>query len=911
MITLCGYLNSSVQWDIKKEPCSWNGVKCNPTNSSVLEISLSGLSLSSSDFLPFVCKIESLQVLDVSNNRLSNIPHEFMVDCGKVDGLQRLNFSKNRLVGSLPSFGSFVGLEFLDLSFNELAGKIDSEFQGLNGLKSLNLSFNMFNGPVPTQLGKSKALKELVLSMNHFQGTIPDEFMGYGNLTLVDLSQNNLSGSIPSRIGDLSMLEVLILSHNNLNGEIPVSLSTITSLSRFAANLNRFSGTLPSNLTKYLKNLDLSYNSLAGSIPPDLLSPSNLQTVDLSNNSLDGSIPSSISPRLVRLRLGSNSLDGQVPSAKLSTLKELTYLELDNNNLSGSIPLELGSCTSLALLNLAQNHLTGPLPAELGNLSHLQVLKLQLNSISGEIPTPITQLQQLSVLNISWNSLNGQIPSSISSLQKLISMNLQGNKLNGSIPNTIGTMNTLLELQLGQNQLSGYIPKMPPNLQISLNLSNNLFGGPIPKTLAGLSGLEVLDLSNNNFSGEIPDFLTQLGSLTQLLLSNNSLSGVVPKFGSWVLVDTSGNKNLRNATMPTTLSKSGKQTSVAVIVLVVAASVFAVGAISIFAILFLRRYGRVNDEPLQPLEDLPLPQVLEGNLLTSNGIHRSNIDFDKAMESVADPANVVLKTRFSTYYKAIMPTGSIYFVKKLNWSDKIFQLGSHDKFGTELEVFGKLSNSNVMTPLAYVLSVDNAYLFYEYSSKGSLFDVLHNSSGSDLDWASRYSIAVGVAQGLTFLHGNVAGTILLLDLSSRNIFLKSLKEPQVGDIELYKVIDLSKSTGSISTVAGTVGYIPPEYAYTMRVTTAGNVYSFGVILLELLTGKPAVSEGIELAKWVLSHSVQEDKWEKMLDFSISRTSVAARNQMLAVLKVALGCVSVSPEARPKMKSVLRMILNAR
>lgn len=102
-----------------------------------------------------------------------------------------------------------------------------------------------------------------------------------------------------------------------------------------------------------------------------------------------------------------------------------------------------------------------------------------------------------------------------------------------------------------------------------------------------------------------------------------------------------------------------------------------------------------------------------------------------------------------------------------------------------------------------------------------------------------------------------------------------------------------------------------EYAYTMRVTMAANVYSFGVILLELLSGKPAVCEGTELAKWVVSKSAQQDKWDQILDFRVSKTSLAVKSQMLAILRVALTCVSVSPEARPKMKSVLRMLLNAR
>ncbi|KAK1572229.1 hypothetical protein Q3G72_029374 [Acer saccharum] len=913
MITLSQLLNkTNSSWNAITEPnpCNWDGVQC--TGSSITHLNLSGFGLSSSDFLPVVCNISSLQALDVSNNQLSSIPDDFIRTCGGINGFKLLNFSRNRLVGSLPTIHGFVGLEFLDFSYNNLSGEIGLDFDELVSLKSLNLSRNRFNGSIPTNLGKSKALEQLEFSVNEFQGVIPDQIADFGNLTLIDLSANKLSGSIPDRIGELSKLQVLILSANNLNGGIPTNLLKIATLSRFAANQNNFNGSIPGGLTRSLKNLDVSYNKLTGLIPPELLSLPNLQTVDMSYNKLAGPIPKNISSSLVRLRLGSNLLSGEIPSSTCATPGQLTYLELENNSFTGIIPQQLGSCQSLTLLNLAQNHLTGSVPGQLGNLNHLQVMKLQLNKLSGEIPIQFMQLQVLSALNISRNFLTGPIPSSISNLIKLTNLNLQGNNLSGPIPNSIGNLDYLIELQLGENRLSGTIPMMPARLQIALNLSSNLFEGSIPD-ISRLSGLEVLDLSNNKFSGEIPDFLIQMTSLTQLILSNNQLSGNVPKFNSHVSVDISGNPNLRNETAPNiSPGQANRKRSVAVpIVIALAAALFTIGVVTVVALSISRRFYRVNDEQLQLGGDLPPPQVIHGNLLTANAIHRSSICFTKAMEAVADPMNIALKTRFSTYYKAIMPSGVSYFIKKLNWSDKIFQLGSHDKFEQELEVLGKLNNSNVMTPLAYVLTTDSAYLFYEYAPKGTLFDVLHGSLENALDWPSRYSIAVGVAQGLAFLHGYTSSPILLLDLSCKNILLKSTKEPQVGDIELCKVIDPSKSTGSLSTVAGSVGYIPPEYAYTMRVTMAGNVYSLGVVLLELLTGKPAVSEGTELAKWVLRYSAQRDKWDHILDYSVSRTSLTVKSQMLAVLKVAMACVNVSPESRPKMKSVLRMLLNAR
>jgi Leucine-rich repeat (LRR) protein len=894
-------------WNVSRntDPCSWDGVFCSPSNLSVTHLSLSSISLNTSDFLPVFCQIESLESLNISNNHLGSIPDEFFSACS---GLKALNFSRNLLIGSLPNFTGFLDLEHLDFSHNSLRGNVDFQIGGLSSLKSLNLENNKFNGPVPRTLGNSTLLEELSLSGNNFTGQIPQELVNCVNLTLVDFSDNRLIGTIPQILGRLSRLSTLILSSNQFTGEIPQFISNMDTLSRFAANQNRFTGVIPLRITRFLKNIDLSYNRLNGSIPFDFLSRSNLEFVDLSFNFLEGTIPENISQSLLRLRLGNNSLNGTIPS--LGNLQNLTYLELDSNKLTGSIPAELGLCTNLALVNLADNQLVGVLPREFGNLTRLQVMRLEKNNLSGEIPTEITNLRTLQIMNISFNSLSGSIPSSISYLINLRNLDLRGNNLTGSLPISIRNLDNILELQLADNKLTGAIRSLPASLQISLNLSHNLFEGRIPGVLSGLTDLEVLDLSNNQFNGEIPNFLTTMVGLTHVILSNNRLSGLVPIFRKFVNVETLNNTALVYPTNTSSPPPQNRSRRVAPVVVIAAAisGVIAVGLITVIILTFSRRIYRVNEyaEP-GPTR----PEIIEGVLLTRNVNHISSINYTTAMEAVTQNSNIFLKTRFSTYYKAKMPNNTRYTMKRINWSDKIFQLGSQEKFKGELEILGKMSNSSVCTPLAYVLTADNAYLFYEYAEKGTLSDVLHDGGMNVLDWSSRYSIAIGVAQGLTFLHGSVSGPVLLMDLSSKNIFLKSLKEPQIGDIELCKVIDPSKSTGSLSAIAGSVGYIPAEYAYTMRVTMAGNVYSFGVILLELVAGKPAMSNGTELAKWALTKSMQKEKWDHILDYSISRTSVSVRNQMLAVLKIALSCVSVSADARPKMKSVLRMLLNAR
>ena len=210
-----------------------------------------------------------------------------------------------------------------------------------------------------------------------------------------------------------------------------------------------------------------------------------------------------------------------------------------------------------------------------------------------------------------------------------------------------------------------------------------------------------------------------------MLLANNALlSGEIPKFSQHLKVVSSGTGLINNtspdhtiANRPNIVSKKGISVHVTILIAIVPAS-FLVGIVIQLVV---------------SRKSCWQPQFIVSNLLTPNAIHKSRINFGKAMEVVADTSNVTLKTRFSTYYTAIMPSGSIYFIKNLNCSNKILPLGSHDKFGKELEVFAKLNNSNVMTPLAYVLSIDTAYILYEYISNGSLYDVLH---GSMLDYVS-------------------------------------------------------------------------------------------------------------------------------------------------------------------------------
>jgi Leucine-rich repeat (LRR) protein len=800
------------KWNTTSNPCGWSGVTCRASHSSpssvVKGITLSNYAISNRSIFNPICFLNTLQILDLSKNSLKGLRGGiFPSSCSFKEELRFLNLSGNQLARPISDLSGFSRLEVLDLSSNYFtSGDLSAELTYFETLRSLNLSFNQLNGTVPFSMAGFVA--ELVLSGNQLTGSIPARLFTYQNLTTLDLSQNDLTGPVPDEFMRLSKLENLLLSENSLTGEVPESLSNVTTLYRFAANQNSFTGPIPSRITNHVKMLDLSYNHLNGTIPPHLLSGPRLQTVDLTSNMLQGTILYSSSQSLYRLRLGGNNLVGNIPHSICDGMS-LTSLELDNNRLSGTIPSELGKCKSLSLLNLASNQLQGSIPVDISSLDKLVVLKLQGNKLSGHIPGMFSDLTVLNTLNLSQNSFTGVIPSEIFGLQKLSTLDLHENNITGAIPSSVSSSKSLIELNLGHNALTGTIPAMPTTLSTALNLSHNYLVGHIPSNIVSLKDLEILDLSYNNLSGEVPSSLVSLQSLTQLVLSYNNLSGSVPRFGQFVEVNVTGNPYLANGTGENHGTPTGKRRThnVLVIIFAIAGALIVLCLLAVIVMISLsKKIYRVEDERLHARHGAS--QIINGRLITMNSIHASAIDFMRALEAVTNNQNIFLKTRFCTYYKAVMPNGSTYSVKRLNWSEKIFQIGSQEKLGHELEILGKLSNSNVMVPLAYVLTEENAYLLYEHVYKGTVFDFLHGGKSEILDWPSRYSIALGVAQGLTFLHG-CTQPVLLLDLSTRTIHLKMAKEPQIGDIELYKIIDPYKSTGSLSTIAGTVGYIPP------------------------------------------------------------------------------------------------------
>ncbi|XP_076886975.1 uncharacterized protein LOC143536995 [Bidens hawaiensis] len=846
---------------------------------------------------PEIGNCSNLIILGLADTQISgSIP----ASIGNLVNLQTLSIYTTMISGELPpELGNCSNLVNLFLYENSLAGHIIPHLGNLKNLEKLLLWENNIIGSIPEQIGNCSKLKIFDVSLNSLSGNIPVSIGNLVDLQEFMISNNNVSGSIPSVIGDCISLQQLQVDTNQISGLIPVDIGRLTNLEVFFGWDNNLEGSIPLSLgsCSNIAAIDLSHNTLTGSIPPGLFQLRNLTKLLLISNDISGPIPQEIgnSTSLVRLRLGDNRITGEIPK-EIAGLKSINFLDLSSNRISGVVPNELASCTELEMIDFSNNTLEGALPESLSSLSGLQVLDVSRNRLYGPIPYSLGRLVSLNKLILSHNEFSGVIPESLQLCSGLQFLDLSSNKLSGEIPPEIGNIQAL---------------------EIALNLSCNGLTGPIPVQIGALNKLSILDISYNKLDGNL-SMLSHLDNLVSLNISYNNFTGYLPDnklFRQLSEADLAGNQGLcslgKDSCFLSNVAgsrngkdgyKSGdsKMLKLALSLLIT----FTIGMMIMGVAVVLRARRRVKGDDESELgESWPWEFT---------PFQKLNISVDRVLKCLVD-TNVIGKGCSGVVYRADTDNGEIIAVKKL-WPSMTFDGGYNnekcavrDSFSAEVKTLGTVRHKNIVRFLGCCWNKKTRLLMYDYMPNGSLGSLLHERMGSSLEWELRYQILLGAAEGLAYLHHDCVPPIVHRDIKANNILIGLEFEPYIADFGLAKLVNDGDFARSSNTIAGSYGYIAPEYGYSMKITEKSDVYSYGVVMLEILTGKqpidPTIPDGLHVVDWVKQRRGRTE----ILDRSLLSRPESDIEEMMQALGIALLCVNSLPEERPTMKDVAAML----
>ncbi|EYU26470.1 hypothetical protein ABFS82_02G074100 [Erythranthe guttata] len=913
-------------WDSSKPTalCSWSGIKC--FNNRVTHLNLSNMALYGS-ISPAISRLDKLIELSIDGN---NFTGEIKIE--NMSSLRFVNISNNQFNGNLDwnysslgnvqvldaynnNFSAYLptgllslkNLKYLELGGNYFHGRIPKSYGNLMELEYLSLDGNDLEGNIPKELGNLTNLKQIRLgSYNVYNGGIPREFGKLVNLVHMDISSCELDGTIPLELGNLTSLDTLFLHMNRLSGPIPKELGNLTNLVNLDLSVNALTEEIPYEFVnlKQIKLLKLFMNRLHGSIPDFISDYSELETLGLWMNNFTGTIPRNLgaNQKIQDLDLSSNKLTGTIPK-HLCASKQLRILILRINFLFGSIPDDLGECSSLVRVRLGQNYFDGGIPGGLIYLPEINFLELHNNMLSGILSenrkSSSSNQTKLSQINLSNNQLSGLLPSSLSTFSSLQILYLNGNRFSGQIPPSIGELHQVVKLDLRGNALTGKIPhEIGKCLHLNyLDLSQNNLSGSIPDEISNIRILSYFNVSRNNLTESIPQSIGSIRSLTTIDFSFNNLSGKIPESGQFSFFNASsfvGNPqlcgailnnpcNLTTITNQRTKSHNGFKLMLA-LVLFVCSIVFAT------AVIKAKPFKRIGS-----------------NSWKMTAFQKVDFTVSDILECVKD-GNVIGRGGAGIVYHGKMANGVEIAVKKLVGFHGVNN--SHDHgFKAEIQTLGNIRHRNIVRLIAFCSNKDTNFLVYEYMRNGSLGEALMNGKkGGFLSWNLRYKIAIDAAKGLCYLHHDCSPLIVHRDVKSNNILLDSSFEAHVADFGLAKFLVDGGASQCMSAIAGSYGYIAPEYAYTLRVDEKSDVYSFGVVLLELVTGRRPVGEfgeGVDIVQWVrCSTNCRREDVTRIID---PRITVAPKDEAMHLFFVAMLCVQENSVERPTMREVVQML----
>ncbi|XP_031253741.1 probable LRR receptor-like serine/threonine-protein kinase At3g47570 [Pistacia vera] len=944
-------------WNDSNLFCQWEGVTCSRRHQRVTKLRLPHSKLEGS-LLPSIGNLSFLRVLNLNNNSFRNeIPHEI----GYLFRLQYLNLQNNSFRGEIPSnlsgcanlewfsvgnnkmvgklpgeLGSLSKLRGLYVFSNNLTGEVPISFGNLSSLEILSASINQFEGRIPATLGRLKRIKVMAFGGNKLSGTIPPSIYNISSLEEIDFEVNQLKGSLPLDLGfTLPSLVVLSVATNQFTGPIPPSISNASNLTALAISDNRFSGKVPTfeNLHK-LRRINIYSNQLGHGEEDDLKFLNSLQNattleeLDISYNNFGCILPDIIgnfSTQLISLSVDNNQMFGKIPIG-VGNLVNFEVLDLWMNQFTGYIPSSIGNLQKLQTLQVHGNKFSGDIPSSLGNLTLLRWLRLDRNNLQGTIPSSLGRCTNLEDLDLSRNNLSGTIPPEVTSLSSLsIYLDLSLNQLTGSLPSNVGNFTNLGVLDISENKLSGEIPGSLGScvsLQ-QLAMDGNFFEGNIPSSLSSLRGIDYLDLSSNNLSGQIPKYLVNFPFLMNLNLSDNDFEGEVPiggVFNNASAISLSGNDKLCGGITELHLSKcpvkGSKKTrfvSKKVIIPIVVGILLLTMMLCLIIIRWWRRTKR-NSSSASPLL-ASLLQVSYDNLLKATAGFSSE--------------NLIGSGSFGYVYKGILDHNEmVVAVKVLNLQHR----GASRSFLAECEALRSIRHRNLVKIITACASVDfqgNDFkaLIYEFMVNGSLEKWLHPNVTTDvlqeaprnLNFLQSIDIAINVACAVDYLHNHGQTPMVHCDLKPSNVLLDDELTAHVGDFGLARFLlegthSLSSNQTSSIGVRGTVGYAAPEYGMGSEVSTQGDVYSYGILLLEMFTGKRPTDEMfngdmnlhdfvkaaipervIEIVDPILLQETEEGQ--------TSLRSHSVRECLIAIFGIGVTCSSRLPSERMNMDDV--------
>ncbi|KAH7405156.1 hypothetical protein KP509_15G059000 [Ceratopteris richardii] len=907
----------------------------------------------------------NMTFLNLTGNLFSSSVPAFLANLTKIT---QLHIANNHLAGSLPDtlMRAICGtLADLDLSGNNLNGQIPASMSSCTRLRALSLSSNDFSGSFPSDIVSAlQSLEVLRLAFNNLSGSISSGAINCSKLKILDVSANFLTGRIPEDMCSPlqeCVLEQLILANNEFSGAIPISLANCRHLTILDLSFNMLSGNIPSELS-YLPNLQrisLWYNELSGIIPRELGNLTMLRSLILNNNLLTGEVPAELSgcTYLEWLNLNNNLLAGVIPP-DLGQLQKLTLLQLGNNTLIGTIPPQLGNCSQLLWVDFNTNLLQGSIPPALGRHStaplntqvlfgnQLAYIRNSMSSCKGFgmgimldytgitkqalYATPFTSAceesgakpiiyvggslydnpenRTIQYLDLSFNNLSGNIPEEIGLWVSLISLALSHNRLSGKLPASFANLHVLGVMDISFNELEGSLAVLSGcTLLVALNVSSNLFSGEIPGgqvstnpassfgNNGGLCGLPLPPCGSggavspaisarpspcsrgSSSCHEDAERLRLLSMVKTILLSLLLAFVLVCAVLIWVGMAVKS-KNQQDLALTSSLNQSSSGYT------------GGGGTSSSWNMSGEKEPLSINVATFErPLRKLTFSQLIEA----TNGFSKESL---------------IGRGGFGEVYRAELGDGSVVAIKKLIH----YSFQGCREFTAEMETLGKIKHRNLVPLLGYCKVGDERLLIYEYMQGGSLEDVLHGGTREArerLTWKVRKQIAMGAAKGLAFLHHKCIPHIIHRDVKSSNVLLDKNLEPRVSDFGMARLISALDTHLSVSTLAGTPGYVPPEYYQSFRCTTKGDIYSFGVVILELLTGqRPTHKEEFgdnNLVGWVRQH-VGANNFQRVLDPTI-RDTLKVEHEMIQYLRIAYDCLDELPSRRPTMFQVVRML----